>query len=516
MHDIDLNSDINKLRIDLLSSFFLFTRVFYEARTNREFIVSNPVSNESHFHTIAREFVNVFRGDVNRLMINVSPGWGKSLMCQHFVAWAFAHHPDSRFLYISHSFELAASHTHSIKKIMEMPIYKLLFDVNLRRDQSAKDFFETMNGGAIAAFGAKGSITGRDAGLPGLSRFTGGLIIDDIHKPDEVHSDLIREKVHKNYFETIQTRLRSENVPVIFIGHRLHEGDLPSHLLSGADGKQWKHVSIKARSDSGHSRYPEVISLQTLNEMERLQPYVFSSQYQQEPIPAGGALFKPDWFVLHDEEPEILTTFITGDTAETEKTYNDPTAFGFWGLYRIKHDALNIDMYGLHLLNCIEEWVEPKDLEELFNDFYFGCMTHSVKPSLVAIEKKSTGTTLLSLLKQKQGLSVVDIPRDRSSGNKTARFLTMQPYIADRKISLPSYGRHTQKYIKHMVKITANETHMHDDIADMTFDAIDIALIRRMMINQVANKDDKIKIAKNVMSKAVRLRKLKNARYHQK
>ncbi len=139
-------------------------------------------------------------------------------------------------------------------------------------------------------------------------------------------------------------------------------------------------------------------------------------------------------------------------------------------------------------------------------------MTHHVKPSLIAIEKKSTGTTLLSMLKQKQGLNVVDIPRDRSSGNKTTRFLAMQPFIANRQISLTKYANHTKKYIKHMIKITANETHSHDDLADMTFDAVDIALIRRMIIRQVEPIHDS-KTAKNIMSKSVHLRKLKDARY---
>ena len=70
--------------------------------------------------------------------------------------------------------------------------------------------------------------------------------------------------------------------------------------------------------------------------MQEKSPYVFSSQFQQNPIPAGGSIFKPDWFVTLDFEPEILMTFITADTAETNKSYNDATVFCFWGLYEIE------------------------------------------------------------------------------------------------------------------------------------------------------------------------------------
>lgn len=509
MLERSVTTDLDKMRIELLSSFFLFTRVMYEARTGREFLLSKPDSNESHFISIAREFVSVFQLKTKRLMINVPPGWGKSLLCQHFIAWAMAHCPDSRFLYISHSFELAASHTHTIKKIMQFQMYKELFGVQLRHDQSAKDFFETTDGGAVAAFGAKGAITGRDAGLPGLPRFSGALIIDDIHKPDEVHSDTIREKVHKNYFETIETRLRSDNIPIIVIGQRLHEDDLPQHLLDGADGQEWKKVVIKALDDSGNARYPEVLPREKLLNLKKLQPYVFSSQYQQEPIPAGGALFKEEWFQTLDQEPKILTTFLTIDCSETEKTYNDATAMGFWGLYKLDFDSIELEMYALHCLNMIEIWIEPKDLEETFLDFYSGCMRHPVKPQSIAIEKKSTGTTLLSLLKKRQGLNVIDIERNSTSFSKSDRFLCMQPYIASRQITLPQYGKHNQLFIKHMTKITANQTHARDDICDVTFDAVDIALIRCMIINQVKNPSVSNEIAKNITSRQNRTKQLR-------
>ncbi len=504
------SNELTQQRKELLGSFFLFTRVFFELHTGREFIVSTPVGNRPHVEVVCEAFTDAFLLNYNRLMINLPPGWHKSTICQMFIAWCYAHYPDCRFLYVSHSFELAASHTHSVKKIMMLPMYKKLFGVQIRKDQSAKDFFETTQGGAIAAFGAKGSITGRDGGLPGLPRFSGALIIDDLHKPDEVHSDTIRDKIERNYFETLEPRLRdSENVPIIFIGQMLHEADMPSKLMTGIDGQEWHRVVIEGLASNGHSRYPEVISTEKLTKMKTLQPYVFASQYQQNPIPAGGALFKEDWFELMDEEPELLCTFITGDSSETEKTYNDATAFTFFGLYKIRSDGIDVDMYGLHILDCIEEWVEPKDLEELFLDFYAACMRHKTKPRCVAIEKKSTGVTLVSVLKKRQGLHVIDIERTASSGSKTARFLEMQPFIAARQISLPRYGKHTAKVIKHMTKITANDTHSRDDICDTISDAIKIALIDQFFIRQVEVNVDRSKKAEQVMGKFLKLEQLR-------
>lgn len=482
-----LTEDEIEIRDRCLGSLLYFIEFFYQARNGREFRISQPKSNESHFITVCREFVKCFEGDTQRLIINLPPGWGKSEMCKHFIAWAMAHYPDSNFLYVSLQVELAAKHTHGVKQIMEMPLYKRLFDVHIRQDSSAKDHFTTTKGGVVSGWGAKGGIVGYDAGLPGEDRFTGALVIDDIHKPDEVHSDTIREHVKMNYKETLERRLRSPRVPVIFIGQRLHEDDLPGNLIgnkennfTGFDGQHWERVIIKALDDCGNAVYPEMNPKSMLENLRETSPYVFASQYQQDPQPAGGGIFKEIWFPKLDLMPEIESTFITVDTAETNKTYNDATVFSFWGLYKMEK-AIG-DVYALHWLDCREMWVEPKDLEPEFLDFFAKCSRFDVKPQLVAIEKKSTGSTLLSLLSEFRGCRIMQIPRISSGGNsKTSRFLGAQPLVAAKRVSLPSEGEHTTMCIEHMRKITANDTHARDDIADTCVDAIQLGLVDRMV-----------------------------------
>jgi len=105
-----------------------------------------------------------------------------------------------------------------------------------------------------------------------------------------------------------------------------------------------------------------------------------------------------------------------------------------------------------------------------------------VKPKQAAIEKKSTGTTLVSVLKDIQGLQIIDINRSRASGSKTDRFLEIQQFVASKRISLPRLGKHTNMCIEHCKKITANNTHARDDIADTLADAVKIALIDQTII----------------------------------
>ena len=422
-----------------------------------------------------------------------------SVMTSMWIAWCYAHYPDCNFLYISYSHELAAAHTAFIKQIMSTNLYKYLFDVHISSETRAKDHFATTAGGMTAAFGSGGAVTGRNAGNSGLKRFSGCAVLDDAHKPSEVHSDSIRETVIRNYNETIIQRPRDVNVPIVFIGQRLHEDDLAAYMLSGKDVRKWESIVLKGIDDAGNALYPEVQPLSYLKELEKKQPFVFCSQIQQNPIPSGGALFKPDWFIILDETPEILATFITADTAETDKSYNDATAFSFWGLYVINTFSNNNTLYGLHWLDSVELRIEPRELEAEFYSFYSDCMLFSVKPKFAAIEQKSTGVTLISTLKDMRGLQIKEVKRTKASGSKTQRFLEMQPIIASKQISFTKNARHVDMCINHMIKITANNAHKHDDLADNCYDAIKIALIDKLVINQVEQTDYSA-LAKNLTS----------------
>ena len=128
-------------------------------------------------------------------------------------------------------------------------------------------------------------------------------------------------------------------------------------------------------------------------------------------------------------------------------------------------------------------------------------MTHNVKPQLAAIEKKSTGVTLTSSLKNIQGLRILEIDRNVSSGSKITRFLEMQPYIASKRISLPISGVHTNNCITHCSKITANDTHRHDDIADTLYDGVKLALIDKIIAPSLAIQDNaRSNISKSILN----------------
>lgn len=476
------DNDLGATRALLLGDFLLYCRYFYKLLTGRDFIISQPIGRESHFITITNCLVDCFYHPNQRDYVGVPPGYSKSTILILWVTWTTALYPDSKYLYLSYSLDLASKHTETIRRIMQLPEYFKLFGIKICNDARGKEYFRNNFGGEVAAFGSAGGITGRDAGMPGLDRFSGALIMDDMHKPDEVHSDTLRNKVIDNYQGTVEQRLRGINVPMIFVGQRLHESDLANFLLSGKDGHKWKSVILKALDDAGNALYPEKDPKETLLIKQKHDIYNFASQYQQDPQPAGGALFKTDWFTTLYEDPEMICTFITADSAETSKNYNDASVFSFWGLYQIETMGQQTQEYALHWLDCYEIRVEPAELEEEFLGFWSRCQMYKIPPQFAAIEKKSTGVTLSSVLQNLRGLQIRPIERNGAANNKTERFISMQSYAAAKKITFPIYGKHNQMCITHMSKITANDTHAFDDICDTAYDAIKIGLMDKTLI----------------------------------
>jgi hypothetical protein len=499
---VDRGLTETELRAQLLGSLLLFTQTFFKLRTGREYQVSSPIGRESHHVQICRKLVQVFRGEITKLRIHVPPRYGKTELLISFVCWALAYYPDSNFLYVSYGQRLAKKQTQTIRNIAMLMQYKTLFGVNISPGSSAKDDFETTVGGSVYAAGAGGTITGRGAGIFNCDRFGGCVVIDDIHKPDEALSDVIREGTIDWYYNTMQSRLNDgERTPIIYIGQKTHEHDLAGHFDENEVG-EWDTLTLPALDAADNALNPALHSTEDLHKMQQRDRYVFAAQYQQNPQPAGDELFGEADFVIHDYDPEMVCTFITVDTAETDKDYNDATVFSFFGLYKIQHTGIETELYGLHWIDCMEMRVEPNQLESEFLSFYAGCMRHKVPPKVAAIEKKSTGVTLSSVLKKMQGLRIMDLERTKASGSKAARYIEMQPYIAGNQVSFTDGAKHIEMCTEHCRKITLNNTHRFDDIADTLYDGIKLGLIDKIILVTYSDKNNNVaEISKSIADK---------------
>lgn len=276
-----------------------------------------PMVERPHLEQVCDALESVVCGEITRLIINIPPRSGKTEVgVKAFVSWAMGHFPESEFIHASYSKRLATANTYAVRAIMQHDFYQSLFQTRIKQDSTAKDEFRTTAGGIVYATGAEGTITGYGAGTIG-SGFGGGILIDDAHKAGEADSPVMRRNVIDWFQETMESRKNSPDTPIIVIGQRLHEEDLPGWLLAGGNGEEWNLLKVPAMNEGGESFWPDQFPVSMLSRLEKASPYNYAGQYQQEPAPKGGGFFKPHNIDIIDALPRGVNWVRGWDMAAT-------------------------------------------------------------------------------------------------------------------------------------------------------------------------------------------------------
>ena len=358
------------------------------------------------------------------------------------------------------------------------------------------------------------------AGTADKKPYGGAIVLDDMLKAHDSNSAAMTSSLARLYSQTFVNRRNDpETTPIINISQRTGQIDLTAMLLNGFEDRpldnyqaSWKKNLVKIPAmENGCALWPEKHDEKYWLDLKENDPYTYWSQGQQEPISDASSIFPVDKIVELDEDPDMLATFITCDTAETAEKVNDASVFSLWGIYNIELKAQKTDIYAVHSIHVHEIRVEPDELIEEFELFYNSCLRYPVKPYQVHIEKKSTGGLLLSHFKKRQGLLVVDITR-KPGESKTNRFHRAAPYISRGLLSINKNAEHKEKFKKHLKMITFDASQRFDDIADTMADAIRLALDDKVIyltdVNESAAKNAEILKRSNEIMRS----KLRDAR----
>ena len=284
-------------RLALEESFKRYIRIIHRYTTGTDYTFK-PFHNEiiSKLEAIAKG-----ASKKRNLLINIPVGFGKSLIVEYFISWCFAREKNCTFLYTSYGDKLITKLSKEIKDIIESETYSKIWGYKLTKDERSKVNWslEGSTGRAGLTAGAiGGTITGLDAGNPSVDGFSGALIIDDPISASKVIYQQSREDVINKYESVLKTRLRKSDVPIIVIAQRLHEKDLSGYILDN-EADSFEVVTIEAMQD-GESIWEEKISTQELNELKKRRPFVFYSQYQQNPDSNINSMFKSPHFTSDD------------------------------------------------------------------------------------------------------------------------------------------------------------------------------------------------------------------------
>lgn len=307
-----------------------FTRYMFHQKTGNKFIVGD------HHRIICDALDKVINGEIKRLIINIAPRYGKTeLAVKNFIAYGLAVNPKSRFIHLSYSDDLVLDSSKEIQQTVTAEYYQQLFPATQVDSRNTKKWY-TSAGGGLYAVSAAGQVTGFGAGqvdteqqnmdeftTSSESIFAGAIVIDDPIKPEDALSDNVRERVNNRFETTIRNRVNSRNTPIIIIMQRLHEHDLCGYLQD-IEPDEWTVLSLPCiREEGGEQKalWPFKHTVEELRKIEKANPYVFDTQYMQNPTPIEGLMYAR--FKTYDIIPNFAQSMRKNytDTADVGSDY---------------------------------------------------------------------------------------------------------------------------------------------------------------------------------------------------
>ena len=227
-----------------------------------------------------------------------------------FPAFLLGHEPWRRIFAISYGGELSDKHSGDFRSIVDITMVSNVPFPKCGSRAATKMRSITTERGFRKSTTVMGALTGLGGDI---------FIIDDPQKAEDAQSESRRNTLNHWFSNTLMSRLdNKETGAIIVVMQRVHIEDLSGYLIdSSAD---WTVLSLPAIAEVeekipvGDGKFitstrparrciPARESLATLRKHARLRSgrSVFSAQYQQSPVPPGGAMIKRDWLRYYDD-----------------------------------------------------------------------------------------------------------------------------------------------------------------------------------------------------------------------
>jgi predicted phage terminase large subunit-like protein len=508
------NEDCTEARERLLASFELFSKWAFEIQMGFKFQMQD-------FHKIIFEVCqDVIDGKRDRVIVTIPPRHSKTQILSIFLPLvSFCHNASSHNIITSYADDVVGESSGYIRTIMTNELFGRVFpSVKIDASKRSLERWGTSKGGVMHAVPSGGKLTGKGAGSLS-TKYSGVLVLDDIIKPKDAYSNAVRTEINDRYDNTLMSRLANDGevqdeegnrikcarTPVAIIMQRVHDEDLVGYLLRGNSSDSYDYLNIPGiiEKDTGtqewydrliakqgythakpilfnlnRTEFPSALwasrkSLESLQKMKIAQPYTYNSQYAGDPSAKGTGLIQEDWWHEYDEydKAQVLRTFMTCDTASTIQTYSDFSVICHWGEMR------NKDVY---LLDLDLGKFETPELRKMILDFWkaknvLNLAYPVLLPTALHMEDKSSGQFLNQQFSRDGNIRLMPVPKDKSSGDKVARFLNAVPYFVQGRIFFPREHKHIAHFKREVLGMTGmGSSTGHDDCVDNVSDMVAI------------------------------------------
>jgi len=437
-------------------------------------------------------------GKITRLLINVPPGFQKTLITQvWWPAWEWGpmNMPYLRYVSFSYSAGITQNNNVKFRTLVTSEKYRALWGDRFEVEKEGEVRITNNKQGSKFASSVEGIGTGERGDR---------IVLDDPHSVKQAESDIVRLATVQWFKETMSNRLNHpENSAICIIMQRVHQGDVSGEILD--KDMPYCHVMvpmrfeagrqivnqigwIDPRTEEGELAWPERFSEAAVDEMEAtMGSWATAAQHQQRPSPRGGGIIEYNHWQAYDPEsavarfgmvypkyPAMTFTILAVDTAQTEKKQNDPSAAVLLGICQ---DAIN----GRNQVMLMHAWADRLEFYELCNKVEETCKKWRVHK--VIIEDKASGLPLADELRRRSRVFSDRIAHGKQEfrehanftvqtvtpeGDKVARAYAVQNLFEAGVVWAPSDGNRIFKAWadRVMTELAELPKGRHDDLAD--------------------------------------------------
>ena len=304
-----------------------------------------PFLDTWHIRALVWHLEQVRLGRIRRLIINMPPRSLKSIAASVALpAFVLGHDPTQRIISVSYGQELAVKLMNDFRAVVETLWHQEAFPGMRLAGKNSESEVTTTRHGFRLATSIGGVLTGRGGNL---------IIIDDPLKPLDALSPAKRESANQWFTNTLLSRLDDKRTgAIVIVMQRVHMDDLTGFVTSQSD--EWIVLTLPAIAEVdeairigderwhvrrvGDVLHPEREPLAALEGLRRaLGSDLFSAQYQQAPVPEGGAMIKRAWVRRYEVPPPRTsrTRIIQSwDTASKAGPENDFSVCTTWQVER--------------------------------------------------------------------------------------------------------------------------------------------------------------------------------------
>jgi len=384
-----------------------------------------------HIRYLTQKLEQVECGEIRRLIIAKPPRHGKSMCVSGWIARILARSRQKYVMHASYGQEFIDGWGRKIRRIIEGAAREVWPSTQAGTSRAA-NCMELSNGCEYYAVGRGGPATGRGAHF---------LILDDMLKDrQEADSEAIIKVLIEWYSEVAYTRLMPGGA-VVIIATRWSVDDLTGWLLKNHPEEGWEVVSMPAIAEAGdligrqpgEALWPEEYPVSRLMEIKsqltnEQGSRAWGALFQQNPIPAAGAMFRREWFrrfQLPLVAAPVEITLASWDTANKDNEVHDWRVGQIWkrtpdGCYMVDRQRGHYDYPTLRRVASAQ------------------IATHV--PHCALIEDKGTGTALIADLREcpeaKSGKTRI-VAVDPGNRSKVMRAQGVSPMVEAGRVWIP-------------------------------------------------------------------------------